>query len=95
MQMSLKNVGAFVDDRQKLSLITEESAGSVLLAVRSLANVSKDGAGEHPSGQYSYLEKALVDYTSHPYHPQDVTELLGMALDLQGLSPAAACSRTR
>ena len=95
MQMSLKNVIPVVEDGQMLGLNIEESAGSVLSTVRSLANVNKDEAGEHLSGQYTYLVQALVDYTSHPDHPQDVTELLGMALDLQGLSPEAACSRTR
>ena len=94
VQMAQKTCPYAASGLQKLNINIEESAGSVLSTIRALKVIIGDRDNKS-SRKPNHLEQALMKFVDHPRHPQDITGLLGMALDLQGLSPEAASRRTR
>ena len=96
-QMTLSNAECRSASLQKLGISIDESAESVLSTIRALMKADSKASGNNgnPSGQYRDLEQALVEYIDHSDSLQNVDELLDMALEFQGLSPEAACRRTR
>ena len=77
---------------ETLSKSIRETAESRAESVKALMNVVADSYDEVLA---EHAEEYLSDELNDAEFPQDLNRLLAVALDLQGLSPMAACKRIR